>query len=257
MNSYRVLLVEDIEVFDRQLRDIFENVDRYPSAAALVASKGRGWKYAFVDFDLKGEETGLSVLNYLHRFSPETKIVIFTTLTENGRGLFAMAAWHWYKVWAVRDKDDFSDDVFLAIRDKDENPTVPRTKTLLDAQAWRIDTLFPIAQSVKLHSIWVEFGASTRGIEEAYPSLGNSVLIKFSRDIREAVEGIKTNCRTMLPKTAPPASRSPKKTQAANNLVTTQFIATHSIFFYAVELERVVRAMRPWERKPPAIVPTA
>lgn len=241
-----VLLVEDLEGFDRQFRDIFGEVDRFAKFGDLVASKKRGWSYAFVDFDLEDEATGFSVLDYLHEHSPGTKIVIYTALTENGRALFAMAARHWYNVWAVREKHGCTDDVLIAVRDEGRNPSIDRTNEILDRESWRIDTLFPQFDSVKLWSVWVEYGGSTRSIADAFKYFTRTQNDKFGTQVTAAILEMRIHIGALLGQRSTPVPAVGGK-RTDNKVITTTFVQANSAFFHAGDLERVVSRVRPWE----------
>jgi CheY-like chemotaxis protein len=103
-----VLLVDDVpgeavnfaRVFGEQLtatRTLAELEEQLASA--------RNWDLAFVDFNLSDSSaTGLTAMLRLQQHRPQTKVVTYSQLAENGRVLFAAAARHWLGARAVLDK---------------------------------------------------------------------------------------------------------------------------------------------------------
>jgi hypothetical protein len=83
------------------------------------------WTAAFVDFDLSSNtETGLSIMEYLFDHSPNTKRVVHTSLSDNGRTLFALAAHAWFDVDLIIDKNSDEETLRSAI-EPGQNPTPP------------------------------------------------------------------------------------------------------------------------------------
>ncbi|MFC7962819.1 response regulator [Rhodococcoides kroppenstedtii] len=241
-----VLLVEDHQAYELQFREIFGDVDRFGSAEDLVESGMKGWPYAFVDFDLDREGTGLGVLEYLREHSPGTRVVIFTSLSENGRALFALAAYHWYGAWAVTEKRSCSDEVLTALGREGRNPTPAGTVKLLREQAWRVDTLFPLPHALGVWRVWVAFGGSAPAIAKAHPYWNRNDLYDFSTDTTAAVSQFRQQCAALL---APPVQMPNghmSQLSGQNQKVITAFVETHSKFFYAPELDRIVNRVAPW-----------
>jgi len=68
-------------------------------------AEGKAWDIAFVDFNLSlRSSTGLSAMLTLRNERPETRLVTYSQLAENGRVLFAVAARQWLGARAILDK---------------------------------------------------------------------------------------------------------------------------------------------------------
>ncbi len=109
----RILLLED-HAFHSHFKHVFgpENVDYHPSVGSLLQGDIQGdWAVAFVDFSFGAHSphTGLTAFQYLQAHHPGTRSVAFTSLGENSRNMFTVAAHRWGGMWGVLDKADTSE----------------------------------------------------------------------------------------------------------------------------------------------------
>jgi CheY-like chemotaxis protein len=108
VSTAAVLLVDDVPGEAVNFSRVF--ADHLSAARTLTEleeqlDSGRTWDLAFVDFNLSDPSvTGLSAMLRLRQLRPETTIVTYSQLGENGRVLFAAAARHWLGARAVLDK---------------------------------------------------------------------------------------------------------------------------------------------------------
>jgi ActR/RegA family two-component response regulator len=106
--SPRVLLVDDVPGEAVNFYDAFGSgltAVRTVEDLEQRLADGESWDFAFIDFNLSlRSETGLTAMLSLRSVRPETRLVTYSQLAENGRVLFAAAARHWLGARAILDK---------------------------------------------------------------------------------------------------------------------------------------------------------
>jgi CheY-like chemotaxis protein len=106
--SPKVLLVDDVPGEAVNFYDAFGSdltAVRTVEDLEQRLAGGATWDFAFVDFNLSlRSKTGLTAMLSLRSGLPETRLVTYSQLAENGRVLFAAAARHWLGARAILDK---------------------------------------------------------------------------------------------------------------------------------------------------------
>jgi hypothetical protein len=244
----KVLLVDDQPPHESHFRRLFGQVDvcRSYAEAAQEISQGADWSAAFVDFDLAGtaEEpgpTGLSVLLLLLQKQPHVRRIAYTTLNENGRGLYAVAAWHWLETKIILDKASDEAALLTAARPGAPNPTMPARQEKM-RYAGYIDDLFAQYNWLSLWQIWRFHNGSVKAVRDHLPhgNTPNSVR-EFSEKAARAVENFRTAFEGQNP-----ISYERKKSAQATPLVA--FAEANSKFFHAPDLQEILHFAKPWDR---------
>jgi hypothetical protein len=249
----RILLVDDHPPqeshFRRLFDDVFEvDVCRNYDDVARVVSKGTSWSAAFVDFDLSGtveepQRTGLSVLRLLLRDRPQTQRIAYTTLGDNGRDLYAVAARHWLDTKIILHKA--SDE--RALRDAaclgapNANPTPPAWEEKLKS-AYLIDDLFAQYNWLSLWRIWRFYNGSTKAVRDHLPP-GSSYtsVLEFSKKATLAVDNFRYAFEG-------PKSTTYERKKAAQATPLVAFADANSKFFHSPDLGEIIDFAKPWDR---------
>lgn len=241
-----VMLVEDHWAPAAQ----FERLDgitfqHYRTAEGAVAALRRGYRpdIAFVDFDLGADvPTGLSVAQELHETSPTTKLVVYTTLSDGGRVLFAVAAHQWFGASQVLDKASASDETLKsAIRGV--NVTPPNWRISLQRSGYLINGLFKNPGWVDLWRVW-DRANGNRGSAKSLVGdrVTKAMVEEFYKQSLEPMEAFRDQFQpveTLL---------EPSRTYKSRQTPTVTFAHANSKFFHAVDLPAAVDYAKPWKR---------
>lgn len=239
-----VMLVEDHPAPAAQ----FERLDgiafqHYRTAEGAVTALRRGYRpdIAFVDFDLGANvPTGLSVAQELRRTSPDTKLVVYTTLSDGGRVLFAVAAHQWFGASQVLDKASASDEILKnAIRGVHVTP--PNWRTSLQRSGYLINGLFKNPGWVDLWRVWDRANGNRASAQsQVGDRVTRAMVEEFYRESPEPMEAFRDQ---FLPGEAvPETSRTYRRIQGP----TVAFAHANSKFFHAVDLPAAVDYAKPW-----------
>ncbi|WP_107765644.1 response regulator transcription factor [Nocardioides terrigena] len=237
----KVLLLED-EPLDSHFYSIFgeENVDVYESVESLRSSLSRAsisWDVAFLDFSLgeKSAYSGLSAFALLHEWSPRTRLVGLTNVDENGRTMFATAAYRWFGMRGLVHKPHATKAHLLDIgRGGSAMPQAWTTK--LSTDGWMIDHLFA-------DEPWGRLWQATPRAQGIPESLGRLTGVGANYARRHFVE--KAVPMVIQFAEAFKIERSPTEKQ---QIVLTEFVASNRTFFMAPDLLDVLEIAKPWEQ---------
>ncbi|MBT2509216.1 response regulator transcription factor [Streptomyces sp. ISL-98] len=159
----RVLIVDDHRTtLARGLAAVLElPCDIYTCKHEVEAGINSDWTAAFVDFDLNSPtETGLSIMEFLFDRCPEVRRIVHTSLSENGRTLFALAACAWFDAEVILDKECSETQICQAVNLL-ENPTPRRWLERRRRAADIIDDLLQPGW-LPLWQIWPEVNGSVK-----------------------------------------------------------------------------------------------
>jgi hypothetical protein len=247
----RILLVDDQPSHESHFRLVFKAVDgvdvcrSYDDVVEFVG-KGASWSAAFVDFDLSGtaerpQRTGLSVLRLLLERRPQTRRIAYTTLTENGRVLYAVAARHWLQTKIILDKASGNPALTAAANPNSPNPTPPAWEEKLKS-AFLIDDLFAQYSWLSLWQIWSFYCGSIKAVANHAPYGTNPTSIRqFSEMAADAVENFRCAFEGSR-RTSYERKNSPR----AAPLVA--FADANSKFFSSPDLQEILGFAKPWDR---------
>lgn len=244
----RILLVDDqpqpgthhTAVFG-PLADVCTSVDQLTERLR----RGDTWSAAFVDFalsdDIGGQRTGLSALRLLKQQRPETRRVVYTTLGENGRTLFAVASYRWLDTEVVIDKSAATKSVLENAADVTAaNPTASGWQRRLREHALLIDYLFADANWL---GIWREWWAQNGSVSAVSKQLGPPftphVVQQFSTQVTQHVLNFEAAFFG-----ASAREREGRSTARATPVAS--FARRHDFFFQAVDLDPVLNDAAPW-----------
>jgi len=245
----RILLVEDQPSYASYLREIFSEVDVCRDIRQLgkAIAEGRDWAAAFIDFDLTGlaeepEQTGLTAHHLLMQARPQTRRIAYTTLNENGRTLYSVAAYHWLKPAVVLHKAADERALRAAASPHGNNPMPPAWQAKLKDHAYLIDHLFAKYNWLALWQIWRQYNGSIKAIGDHLPpgNTPNSVRT-FSTDATAAM----TAFREAFYGSRPPAY------ERGNSALATPLVAfadANDKFFNAPDLQDILDFAKPWNR---------
>ncbi len=245
----RILLVDDHPTVASHIRQLFGDVDvcRDIRQLARAIEAGREWAAAFIDFDLSGvagepEQTGLSAHRLLMQARPQTRRIAYTTLSENGRTLYAVAAYRWLETAVVLDKASDENALRAATSPHGANPTPPAWQTKLSQHAYLINQLFAKYNWLALWRIWRQYDGSIRAIGDHLPpgNTRNSVLV-FSREATSAMTAFREAFYGSRPTTY----------ERGNSPLATPLVAfadANDKFFNAPDLQDVLDVAKPWNR---------
>lgn len=248
--SAKVMLLEDHQ-FGHQFRHVFGTCDHYYTVGELAGASGSGWDYAFIDFELANNYTGLGALLYLREYSPETKIITFTATGERGRTLFALAAKRWFGAWALLDKGLAGDDTLEGIR-AGINPTTPQWDSKLATSGWMINMLFRRPLWLQMWRLWPTYDGSVRALKTANPELGPAAIREFSEQAPEVVAALQATffpTEITLAEQHTDRATGGKRGYAKRAVPLSAFGRTHSNFFNAPELPEVLEFAEPWSQR--------
>ena len=188
---------------------------------------GTRWSAAFVDFDLSGiaeepQPSGLSALRLLLQERPADPRIAYTTLSENGRTLFAVAAYRWLDTTIILDKSSAAETVKAAVEaGSGAMPAGWRAKL---RNAHLVDQLFAKYNWLPLWKIWPAYDGSIRVVGKHLPP-GNAPT--SVREFSEGAEPAAENFRTAFEGVTRP-ERSGKRARATPLVA---FADTNSKFF--------------------------
>jgi hypothetical protein len=251
----RILLVEDGLQHASYFRQLYADVDVCRDVRQLnrAIEAGGEWAAAFIDFDLSGvsgepQPTGLSALRLLMQSRPRTRRIVYTTLGENGRILYAVAAYRWLDTAIILDKNSDDERQFLdAANPRAANPTPSAWQAKLSDHAYLIDYLFANHNWLALWRIWSYYNGSIRAVAAHLPPktgiVPNSVR-EFSVEATNAM----TNFRHAFygPRPTTYERGEPNRRARATPLVA--FADANDKFFNAPDLQEVLYFAKPWDR---------
>lgn len=244
----RILLVDDQPPYAGHFRFLFDHVDvcQTHDDVARALDEGRSWSAAFVDFDLSGtsepQRSGLSVLRLLLDNRPHTRRIAYTTLSENGRILYAVAARHWLETEIILDKASGEPALKAAARPDGPNPTPPAWEEKLKF-AFLIDDLFAQYSWLSLWQIWSFYYGSIKAVADHAPPGSNPTSIReFSERASDAVE----NFRSAFEGAKRISYERKKHSARATPLVA--FADANSKFFSSPDLQEILDFAKPWDR---------
>jgi CheY-like chemotaxis protein len=207
---------------------------------------------AFIDFELglqADDGTGLAVWLAFRTHSPETRGIAYTTLSENGRTLYAVAARHWLGAAAVVDKS--ADGQMILALARGANAMHPGWQEKL-RHASLIDGIFAKPLWLEIWRVWGKaHGSVSAVITLAGAQLTPTGVRKFQDDAVSHVLALRT---TVL---GEEIVEDPNRGNNARQAPLTAFAHAHSMFFAAPELRTVLDIAKPWERFEPAPAPRA
>ncbi len=244
-----ILLVDDQPAHASHHRRLFGTVDVCRDYGELTKAvhDGKDWSAAFVDFDLSGtaeepQRTGLSALRLLIQQRPHTRRIVYTTLTDNGRILYASAAYRWLQTEIILDKS--LDDP--ALRDaaslRAPNPTPPAWQQKLKSSAFLIDDLFARYNWLALWQIWRYYDGSIKVISDHLPRGNTPASV---RDFSEHATGAMNNFKDAFYGSRPTTY---VRGNAARATPLVAFADANSKFFNAPDLQEILDFAKPWER---------
>jgi hypothetical protein len=243
----RILLVDDQPPQESHFRRLFDNVDVCRTHDDVIQALGEGtsWSAAFVDFDLSGtsepQRSGLSVLRLLLDSRPQTRRIAYTTLSENGRVLYAVAARHWLQTKIILDKASGEPALIAAARPDGPNPTPPAWEDKLKF-AFLIDDLFAQYSWLSLWQIWSFYYGSIKAVGDHAPYGSTPTSIReFSEKAADAVENFRCTFEG-----SKRTSYERKNSARATPLVA--FADANSKFFNSPDLQEILDFAKPWER---------
>lgn len=240
-----VVLVDDHPAFGDQHRQVFgDGVHWCRSASQLAADldSGTQWTTAFVDFDLgRGQQTGLTAMTLLAKHSPQTRAIAYTSLSDNGRTLFAVAAYRWFGCTSVLDKS-LGDAGTLRAAAAGANPTPPAWRNRLHHSAHLIDELFQEPSWTALWRVWPDVNGSMRAVRDALPGHTPYSIGQFAKLALPAMENFES---AFLGRQRLPVDRG--NTARATPLA--RFAHSHDAFFRAPDLGLALDHGKPWERR--------
>jgi hypothetical protein len=249
----RILLVEDQPQSPALFRQLFDDVDVCTDIRQLnlAIEAGREWAAAFVDFDLSGAAeglfpTGLSALLRLREARPQTRRVVYTTLGENGRTLYAVAAYRWLDTAVVLDKSYGGSELRAAASPHEANPTPLGWQTKLTQHAYLIDHLFAKPNWLALWRIWRQYNGSIRAVGDDPPPGNNRNSV---REFSVEATGAMTAFREAFYGSSPTTYDRRGNSALATPLVA--FAYANDKFFNAPDLEAVLAFAKPWDRVRP------
>ena len=244
-----ILLIDDQPAHASHHRRLFGDVEvcgDYDQLASAVQA-GKSWPAAFVDFDLSGaaeepRRTGLSALRLLMQARPLARRIVYTTLSDNGRTLYAAAAYHWLATSVVLDKSSEDLALIAAARPGAEDPTPPAWRKKLNDHAYLIDHLFARFNWLALWQVWRYYDGSIKAISDHLPRGNTPASV---RDFSVQATSAMTNFKA--------AFHGPRPTtyERGNSARATPLVAyadANSKFFNAPDLQEVLDFARPWER---------
>jgi CheY-like chemotaxis protein len=245
----RILLVDDQPPHASHHRRLFgDAVDvccDYNELIKAVVS-GKDWSAAFIDFDLSGiseepRRTGLSALRILKQQRPNTRRIAYTTLSDNGRILYAAAARHWLSTEVILDKS--SDDQALrdAVNPQAANPT-PSAWLQKLKRAQLIDYLFARDNWLPLWRIWSTYNGSIKVVNDHLPRGNTPTSVReFSEQATDAMANFKAQFY---------GQTSMSYTRGNHALATplVAFIDANTKFFHAPDLQETLDLAKPWQR---------
>ena len=244
----RILLVDDQPPHESHFRRLFDPVDvcRNYDDLAQAIKQGTSWSAAFVDFDLSGtaeepQRTGLSTLKLLLENRPQTQRIAYTTLSDNGRIMYAVAARHWLETKVILDKSSDERALIAAARPASPNPTLPAWQQKLKS-AYLIDDLFARYNWLSLWRIWRFYDGSIKAVRDHLPYGSTPASVRdFSEHAADAVDAFK--CAFQGPR---PTSYERGNSARATPLVA--FADANSKFFNAPDLQEILDFAKPWDR---------
>lgn len=239
-----VLVVDDYNIWRQSFISVFgkQRVTAASSASEvsdLVAS-GRSWTYAFVDFQFRpNEPTGLSVMQTLAQ--TETKAITYTAAREAGRPLFIAAAHRWWGAVSHLEKESVTVDAlggFVASLDEGLNPIDP-SLFRLQRYSHYVDQLFRMDHWVRIWPELLETSAS-RELIHRRTGLGTSQVDTFLKDHagRASAQGHLHELYKYL------LDQELEDDIIGKGALTMKLAAEHLNFFTAVDLPRVLAALR-------------
>lgn len=244
----RILLVDDQPPHESHFRQLFGDVDvcRNYDDVARAVGKGASWSAAFVDFDLSGtaeepQRTGLSVLRLLLQDRPQTQRIAYTTLSDNGRVLYAVAARHWLQTKIILDKASDKRALTAAAIPGGLNPTPPAWEEKLKF-APCIDDLFAQYNWLSLWQIWRFYNGSMKAVRDHLPHGSSYTSVRdFSENAALAVN----NFRYVF---EGPKSTSYERKNSAQATPLVAFADANSKFFQSPDLREILDFAKPWDR---------
>jgi hypothetical protein len=245
----RILLVDDQPAQASHHRHLFGDVDVCRDIDELRSAIGQQqeWSAAFVDFDLSGaseepHRTGMSALRLLMQERPRTRRIVYTTLSENGRTLYAAAAYHWLQTTIILDKSS-GDPALLAAGSADaDDPTPLAWRNKLTAHAYLIDHLFARYNWLALWQIWRYYDGSIKAVSDHLPPGNNPASV---RDFSESAAAAVKNFRTAFHGSGPTTY---ERGNAARATPVVAFADANSKFFSAPDLQETLDFAKPWDR---------
>lgn len=251
----RVLLLEDHDAFCLRFEPVYGDrldhcytVGQMATRGGELERAGEKWDYAFVDFQLEDHPgyTGFGALDYLHTFSPTTKVIVFTSLGEKGRTLFALAAREWFNAWTVLDKRSASNEALRNVAAGVE-PS-PQWQRYL-ARSSVINEFFKKESSLRLWKLFAFHGGTQSAICKA-GKLGPNRVREFGKDAAGVVASIKRQI-PLIDTSADGAPGVAAAVRRGNDPVAVPvvgFYRAHHNFFEAPELPDILETVEPWRR---------
>jgi hypothetical protein len=245
----RILLVDDQPPHESHFRRLFgqaADVCRNQDELRLALDRGADWSAAFVDFDLTGtggkpQQTGLSVLLQLLQSRPRTKRIAYTTLSDNGRVLYAVAARHWLDTTVIIDKASDEHTLLTAARTRTANPTPPAWQEKLK-DACLIDDLFAQYSWLSLWQVWRFYNGSIKAVRDHLPYGTTPTSVRdFSEKAARAVQNFRCRFEGHNP-------ASYERKNSAQATPTVAFADANSKFFSAPDLQDILNFAKPWDR---------
>lgn len=245
----RILLVEDQPIPVAYFREIFGEVDVCLDIRQLsrAIEQGGDWAAAFIDFDLTGlaqepKLTGLTAHRLLMQARPHTRRIAYTTLDENGRTLYAAAAYHWLKPAVVLHKASNERMLRAAASPHGANPMPSPWQNKLSQHAHLIDHLFAKYNWLALWQVWHQYNGSIRAIADHLPPGNTPNSVKtFSQEATRAMTAFKE----AFYGSQPPAY------ERGNSALATPLVAfadANDKFFNAPDLQDILDFAKPWDR---------
>lgn len=247
-----VLLIEDSPLVNEHFKDALPTAHVMTNTIDVrkAARKGQRWTTAFVDMDLPGSDvSALRIIEELRALDPGLRVICYTNLSERGRLLLTMAAYHWLGVKEVMNKQTVSASTLRRVAAGDD-PTTPQWRKKLERHAERIDSLFQDYYWATCWREWPRINGSTRVAEKAIPQLRRYQADKFQKDASEAVLdllGVAGLFSTVDTDTAFTARGADGNQRRATVLVA--FAETHSNFFQLPDLSAIAERHAPWNRR--------
>lgn len=173
---------------------------------------------------------------------PQTRRVVYTTLSDNGRTLYAAAAYHWLQTAIILDKSSEDSALLAAAASQAADPTPPAWRSKLKSHAYLMDHLFARYNWLTLWQVWRYCNGSIKAISDHLPPGNTPTSVReFSENAADAALNFKGAFYGPNPTTYARANSA-----RATPLVA--FADANSKFFNAPDLQHILDFTRPWER---------
>ena len=182
--------------------------------------------------------SGFAVWVALREHSPQTRSIAYSTLSDRGRSLYAVATRQWFGSFAIVDKS--ADGPMLQALARGANVMPPGWQDRL-REASRINGLFARPSWLDIWRTYEAAKGSAAAFRGLAPHLKSSMIRQFTE---EAVDHVSAVRRLLL---GEQEVEDGGRQNIARNGPLVSFASTNSLFFNAPELQTVLDRVRPWD----------